>query len=573
MSEPNLAHRWAYTFLTQLHSLGVERVFVAPGSRSTVLALQAYNLYQDKLITHFDERGLGFLALGAAKASRKPTCVITTSGTAVANLLPAVIEARYSHIPLIILSADRPPEMQERGCNQTIDQRELFGCHAIAYHEILPPDDSISLDEVQRYAISAFQDATRHGDEGAVQVNWMFREPFFAHESAEATVPHDTLTPIATSATTTPASVDLSDLTTTLKNTSRGVCIVGALESPADAAEVRSFVKRLGWITFADSLSQLRQESDFESLMTYGDLSLLTSVTEDLQPDTILHIGGRLVSKRVSTLLSPSQTSKIVSVGSSKDHFDPNYGIQTRYVAPLHTLAAIDVSGPQDSRFQRSWLARNAAVAARISNILGRGDGELTEPAVLRALSLHTPNDHTLMVGNSMPIRDFEMFAATRPDAPRMIANRGASGIDGILATACGAAIGEDKPLTLVIGDLSTLHDLNSLALARHVRSPLPIAIVNNDGGGIFSLLPVSSTEHFEPLFGTPHGLRFTDLVRGFGLPYEAPTSIDDFVRSYQRSLSRPGATVLEITTDRNANAEFHRSINREIVTLLNSLR
>lgn len=573
MFDPNLAHRWAYTFLTQLQSLGVERVFVAPGSRSTVLALQAYNLFRENLITHFDERGLGFLALGAAKASRKPACVITTSGTAVANLLPAVVEARYSHIPLIVLSADRPPEMQERGCNQTIDQRHLFGSHAIAYHEILPPDDSISLDEVQRHAIAAWQDATRHGDEGAVQVNWMFREPFFANEIAEATIPLDTPAPLIPSSTTTPTSIDLSTLETIIKTTSRGVCIVGALESREDAVLARSLIQKLGWITFADSLSQLRQGDDLESLMTYGDLSLLAPLSDDLQPDTILHVGGRLVSKRISALLAPSQHAKIVSVGPSKDHFDPNYGIQTRHVAPLHALAAIEVSGPQDHTFQQSWLGRNATVAARIANILDRIDGDLTEPAILRALSRHTPSAHTLMVGNSMPIRDFEMFAAARSDPPRTIANRGASGIDGILATACGAAIGGKTPLTLVIGDLSTLHDLNSLALARHVRTPLPIVIINNDGGGIFSLLPVSKTEHFEPLFGTPHGIRFTDLVRGFGLPYEAPTSIEDFAHAYQRSLGRPGATVIEVTTHRHTNAELHRSISKDISTSLSSLR
>ena len=573
MSDPNLAHRWAYTFLDQLRSLGVERVFVAPGSRSTVLALQAFTLFGDKLITHFDERGLGFLALGAAKASRKPACVITTSGTAVANLLPAVIEARYSHIPLIVLSADRPPEMQERGCNQTIDQRQLFGSHAIAYHEILPADNSIPLAEVQRYAISVWQDVTRAGNEGAAQVNWMFREPFFANESAEATVPLDMPSPIKAIAPTTAESVDLRALESIIKNTARGVCIVGALESPEDATAAKTFVKKLDWITFADSLSQLRQESDIESLMTYGDMSLLAPLSEDLQPDTILHIGGRLVSKRISALLAPSQNTKIVSVGASTGHFDPNYGIQARFVAPLHALTTIEASQLQDTQFQTGWLERNATTRSRIEHIFDQQKGELTEPAILRALSLHTPSTHTLMVGNSMPIRDFEMFAASRSDAPRTIANRGASGIDGIIATSCGAAIDEESPLTLIIGDLSTLHDLNSLALARTAQTPLPIVIINNDGGGIFSLLPVSKTEHFEPLFGTPHGLRFTDFVRGFGLPYEAPTSIEELVRVYHDSLNRPGATVIEVTTNRYANAELHRSISKDIATSLSSLR
>jgi 2-succinyl-5-enolpyruvyl-6-hydroxy-3-cyclohexene-1-carboxylate synthase len=573
MSDPNLAHRWAYTFLTQLRSLGVERVFVAPGSRSTVLALQAFNLFGKNLITHFDERGLGFLALGAAKASRKATCIITTSGTAVANLLPAVIEARYSHVPLIILSADRPPEMQDRGCNQTIDQKAIFGTHALAYHEIRPPEETVPLEDLQTWAISAWHDATRPRNEGAVQVNWMFREPFFASESADASVPLDTPAPLTITSTTPPASPDLETLAEILSTTTRGICVVGALESPEEAAAARSFVAKLGWVTFADSLSQLRQDNELNGLMSYGDMSLLASLPGDLQPDTILHIGGRLVSKRISTLLAPSAKAKVVSVSSSSDYFNPNDGIQRRIVAPLEGLTTIAVSAPQDSEFQASLSTRNSKVGSSMEKLFGELEGELSEPALLRALSLHTPNSHTLMLGNSMPIRDFEMFAVTRSGAPRTIANRGASGIDGIIATACGAALGGKTPVTLVVGDLSALHDLNSLALARSVKTPFPIIVINNDGGGIFSLLPVSKTEHFEPLFGTPHGLRFHEITRGFGIPYTNPSSMEEFMRAYQNATSHQGASVIEVTTNRHANAELHRAISKEIATSLSTLR
>ena len=573
MSDPNLAHRWAYTFLTQLRSLGVERVFVAPGSRSTVLALQAYNIFRNDLITHFDERGLGFLALGAAKASRKATCIITTSGTAVANLLPAVIEARYSHVPLIILSADRPPEMQERGCNQTIDQKQIFGSHALAYHEICPPDETIPLAEIQSWAVSAWRNASRPGDEGAVQVNWMFREPFFANESAEASVPLDTPAPLSITPLTPPVSPDLAKLTEILSTTTRGICVVGALESPEEAAAARACVNKLGWITFADSLSQLRQSNEPNGLMTYGDMSLLASLSEDLQPDTILHIGGRLVSKRISTLLAPSSTATVVSVSSSTDYFNPNDGIKTQIVAQLSALEKIAISAPQDPTFQERFIARNVKAGSSIEKLFGTLEGDISEPSLLRALSLHTPSSHILMLGNSMPIRDFEMFAAARNDAPRAIANRGASGIDGIIATACGAALGGRTPVTLVIGDLSTLHDLNSLALARSVKTPFPIIVINNDGGGIFSLLPVSKTEHFEPLFGTPHGLRFDEITRGFGLSYSAPSSMQEFIRAYQHATSHQGASVIEVTTNRRANADLHRAISKEIATSLSALR
>jgi len=573
MSDPNLAHRWAYTFLTQLRSLGVERVFVAPGSRSAVLALQAFNIFGTNLVTHFDERGLGFLALGAAKASRKATCIITTSGTAVANLLPAVIEARYSHVPLIVLSADRPPEMQDRGCNQTIDQKEIFGSHALAYHEICPPEETTPLTDLQTWAISAWHDATRPGNEGAVQVNWMFREPFFASESADASVPLDTPAPLPITSATPPTSPDLETLTGILSTTSRGICVVGALESPEEAAAARACVTKLGWITFADSLSQLRQDNELKGLMSFGDMSLLASLSEDLQPDTILHIGGRLVSKRISALLAPSTKAKVVSVSSTSDHFNPNDGIQTRIVAPMSALENIAVSGPQEPDFQERFITKNSKVGSSIEEFFGNHLGEISEPKLLRALSLHTPSSHTLMLGNSMPIRDFEMFAATRSDAPRTIANRGASGIDGIIATACGAALGGKTPVTLVIGDLSTLHDLNSLALARSVKTPFPIIVINNDGGGIFSLLPVSKTEHFEPLFGTPHGLRFNDITRGFGIPYTNPSSMEEFMRAYQNATSHPGASVIEVTTNRHANAELHRAISKEISTSLSTLR
>jgi 2-succinyl-5-enolpyruvyl-6-hydroxy-3-cyclohexene-1-carboxylate synthase len=573
MSDPNLAHQWAYTFLTQLRSLGVERVFVAPGSRSTVLALQAFNLFGKNYITHFDERGLGFLALGAAKASRRPTCIITTSGTAVANLLPAVIEARYSHVPLMIISADRPPEMQQRGCNQTIDQKAIFGSHALAYHEIRPPDETIPLVDIQTLAISAWRDATRPGNEGAVQINWMFREPFFASESADASVPLDTPTPLTVTSATPLTSPDLEMLKEIIATTTRGICVVGSLESPEEAAAARSFVARLGWITFADSLSQIRQDNELKGLMTYGDMSLLASLSEELQPDTILHIGGRLVSKRISALLAPSAKAKVVSVSSSSDYFNPNDGIQTRLVTPLRALEKIAISIPQEPLFRESLIARNSKVASTLNELLADCKGEISEPALLRALSLYTPSTHTLMLGNSMPIRDFEMFAAVRSDAPRTIANRGASGIDGIIATACGAAFGGEAPLTLVIGDLSTLHDLNSLSLARSVTTPLPMIIINNDGGGIFSLLPVSKTEHFEPLFGTPHGLRFEELARGFGLPYTAPSSMEEFIRAYRNATSHRGASVIEVTTNRNANADLHRAISKEISKTLSAIR
>jgi 2-succinyl-5-enolpyruvyl-6-hydroxy-3-cyclohexene-1-carboxylate synthase len=401
----------------------------------------------------------------------------------------------------------------------------------------------------------------------------MFREPFFSDVTATAEAPLSP-PPAKAPSIAAPPLPDFKNLEARLNRTTRGVCVVGALDTPEEIDCAREFIKRLGWVTFADTLSGLRQDRADDLILTHGDLSLLAQLPEESRPEMILHIGGRLVSKRVATFLAPSQGSFIASITPSREFFNPHHGIRERIIVPLTDLARLELSPhrPTDSSFVARVKARNAAITAFLEDTFTDESRPISEPAIARAISKEISPSHTLMLGNSMPIRDFELFAVSRRDHTRIIANRGASGIDGVLATALGAAIATQRPLTLLIGDLSLLHDLNSLSLAKDLRVPVSIIAINNDGGGIFSLLPVSKTEHFERLFATPHGLKFEDIARGFGLSYAAPSSMDTFVQEYRSSSARRGTTLIEVQTSRAHNADLHRSINETILTLLNDM-
>lgn len=567
MHNPTVAHRWAETFLRQLKALGVERICLAPGSRSTVLAMQASRIFDDAVTVHFDERGLGFFAVGASKLSHKPTCLITTSGTAVANLLPAVVEAKLGHVPLIVISADRPPELRDRGSNQTIDQNTIFGSHAQWYFDIPCATDDISLDVVREWAFQAWERSLYGGAAGPVHINWMFREPFFTDPSCVIESAAE-LPVLRRSHARRRHSVDLHELERTLARSARGVCVLGELTNEGDVQAVTEFAQRLGWVTIADPLSQLRTSQAIPTLLSYGDLILLKEIPNEHRPDTILHIGGRIVSKRVSHFLAAHPGAEVVQISACDDFRNPHISVQDRYVTDLADLAGLKNIGPQQQSqaFVSFCNERNRVVAKVLEDVCAPGEGDVAdEPRLLRLLAGLVPSDHVLTVGNSMPIRDFDMFAPPRASAPWLIANRGASGIDGVVATGIGAALASKRDGTIIVGDLSMLHDLNSLALVRDCSQSIVVVVINNDGGGIFSMLPVAASECFEKAFATPHGREFSQLAAGFSMRYAKPTNIGECMRFYRDAINHRGATLLEVVTNREANAALHRDLHARI--------
>jgi 2-succinyl-5-enolpyruvyl-6-hydroxy-3-cyclohexene-1-carboxylate synthase len=349
------------------------------------------------------------------------------------------------------------------------------------------------------------------------------------------------------------------------------VCIVSELSAPSDAQAVSEFVQRLGWITIADPLSQLRTSQHITNLLTYGDLTLLKEIPPHHQPDTILHIGGRVVSKRVSGFLGAKHGARVVHLSCNGDVVNPHAAVWERYVIDPGSLREVAVALEQpDAGFVAFFRRRDHAVASVLESVPGCEDSHaLTEPGVLRVLLQAVPHEQILTVGNSMPIRDFDMFARPRASAPFVIGNRGASGIDGVVATGIGAALSSRRDGTIVVGDLSMLHDLNSLALLKGISQSITIVVINNDGGGIFSLLPVAQSEHFERNFATPHGLYFEQLAAGFSVRYARPSSHREFLEVYRDSVTHRGATLLEVTTSREENAALHRNIHSRISEVL----
>jgi 2-succinyl-5-enolpyruvyl-6-hydroxy-3-cyclohexene-1-carboxylate synthase len=536
-----------------------------------VLAIQAAEIFGAEVTIHFDERGLAFFALGVAKTENAPACIICTSGTAVANLLPAVIEAHYAEVPLLVLSADRPPEMLNTGSNQTIHQPGIFGVYPQWCCDIPCATDTIAIETVRSWAREAVVRTTDPGG-GPVHINWMFREPFFSTVHTDEVIT-TTSRPVVQQVATSSASADLSELHRVIESTKRGICLVGELRSYEEVVATAELITALRWTTFADSLSQLRQCTNVPCLINYADLSLLKEIPEDISPDTVLHLGGRITSKRLGSLLASVPERTVISLSDRLRPFNPYGGISLSFYGALTTsakeLLATLQTHPADalSAFMKN---RDVTVATALQELLAQGsEASITEPSLLATLSSAVPTSHLLFLGNSMPIRDFEMFAQPRSTPPWILANRGASGIDGVFSTALGATCGAAHAGTLVVGDLSFLHDLNALALARERQAPFVVVVINNDGGGIFSLLPVSGTSSFERCFGTPHGITFEAIVKGFALPYANPHTIGDFQEAYATALAHNGTTVIEVRTSREENATLHRDIHKAIALAL----
>jgi 2-succinyl-5-enolpyruvyl-6-hydroxy-3-cyclohexene-1-carboxylate synthase len=354
----------------------------------------------------------------------------------------------------------------------------------------------------------------------------------------------------------------------TLDRSTQGICVIGELTNPGEVHVVKQFVQRLGWITIADPLSQLRITQDISTLLCYGDLVLLKDIPEAHRPDTILHIGGRFVSKRISQLLATQHGPQIIQIVSTDDFSNPYVGVRERYVTDLQALAGLNTRQPQRQRkeFASFFHQRNEAVAAILEDACALvGADAIDEPRLLRLLAGAVPSEHVLTVGNSMPIRDFDMFAAPRPLMPWVVANRGASGIDGVVATGIGAALASKHDGTIIVGDLSMLHDLNSLGLLKNCAQSIVVVVINNDGGGIFSLLPVAASECFEKAFATPHGREFSNIAAGFSMRYAKPTNLAECMGVYRDAINHRGATLLEVVTNREANAALHRELHMRI--------
>jgi 2-succinyl-5-enolpyruvyl-6-hydroxy-3-cyclohexene-1-carboxylate synthase len=578
---------WGYLIIEELVRNGVDYFVISPGSRSTPLTATVAQHPQAQRIVCLDERAAAFHALGYARATGNPAVLICTSGSAAANYLPAVIEAAIDRIPLIILSADRPPELRQTGANQTIDQVNLYGSYPKWQFDLPCPTAEISPNLVLT-TIDLAVSKSRQAPGGVIQLNCMFREPFGSTEiPVEIPVSlkkwnesRSAYTRYA-SKLTIPTNDEIESLIEIIQSTQKGVLVVGQLKSIVDIQAVIELAARLNWAVFADIQSGLRLREDLPNLIHYFDRLLLTDISRELeQIDTIVQIGTRVVSSRWLKWIEQHPPQNYIVVVNDSDRHDPSHLVSLRIESDIAYLC--QHLSPQLPHIEPStWVQKLRSASDRISVTAAKflKTTKLTEPLIARTISEIIPNQHGLWVSNSMPIRDLDMYAvaihhsrSTIHDPrstihdPRIGANRGTSGIEGAIAAATGFAVGLQAPVTAIVGDLSSLHDLNSFALLQRNTQPVILVIINNDGGGIFSFLPIAkSTEIFDTYFGTPHGLEFSQAARMFKLDYYHPQTADELIRDYRQALAKNCSAMIEVTTDRSDNLQVHQALDKEI--------
>lgn len=576
---------WARAFVDELARCGVRDAVVAPGSRSTPLVMALAHDDRIRVRVHLDERSAAFFALGVGKATGRPAAVVTTSGTAVANLLPAVVEASQAGVPLLVLTADRPHRLRGADANQAIDQVRIFGSYPRAFHETAPPTvDGPSLRHLRSLACRAVFDATGpHA--GPVHVNFPFDKPLEPAEPGDDLLTRDPLgmngrpdgRPF-TDAIRAPAVMtdDEVDALVGSLDTRRGVIIAGPSEG---AGTLGPAVMRLASVTgfplLADPLSGARYgASDGGHAVAAYDLFLRDEeVRATLEPTVIIRVGASPTSAALQRWIFQHNGVENVVVdagGRWKDHG----ATATRYIAadPVDTLRRAaarwtEAAGDGPERADLAWseLWHRADEAAR-----GALDGHACpEGAVAEAVVASLPAGGRLFVSSSMPVRDIDAFAHPREGRVEVFANRGASGIDGVISTSFGVASHADGPTVCLIGDLAFFHDRNGLLWSREADAPVIFVLVDNDGGGIFHMLPVAEHEpDFTRYFATPHGIEPGPVADAHGIAC-SDVELVDLRTSLADALSAGETAILRVRTDRaenrRARAEVEEAVPRSV--------
>ncbi|HEY1652109.1 MAG TPA: 2-succinyl-5-enolpyruvyl-6-hydroxy-3-cyclohexene-1-carboxylic-acid synthase [Acidimicrobiales bacterium] len=543
------------TLVDEWARLGVRDAVVCPGSRSTPLALPL----AQRLRAHvrLDERSAAFYAVGLARANGRPVVVCVTSGTAAAELHPAVVEAHHARVPLIVCTADRPPELHHTGASQTIEQDALFAGEARWRTD--PGVPAAGAEATWRpLAARAFAESM-HGPNGPgpVHLNLAFREPL---TDAPDTLPAPGGPAVAPPAERPPAAPASDD-----RLEGRGIVVVGGPSyGRADAHAVGVFASRLGWPVLADPLSRCRVEG------TIAAADAIVRTRPDL-PEVVVQLGAPWLSKALGDYVTQAAAAgaRIVVVDPWRQRPDP-LRVATEFVhQDVHAwLAAMTEragdEGAADPGWLSSWRGMEARAQEAIDGVLG---AELSEPQVARALYRHAAAvDAAVVVSASMPIRDLEWYAPALPAPPNVMANRGANGIDGVVSTALGvAASGAARQTLALLGDLAFLHDVSGLVNVPEV--PCTFVVVDNDGGGIFSFLPQATTlrpDVFEPLFGTPPTTDLGAVARGFGLPVEEVTKLSDLEPALAAAPAVPALVRVRVPT-RAQNVAVHDAINQAV--------
>ena len=563
------------TFVEALVAAGVREAVVCPGSRSTPLALALRAAAGIRVRVLYDERAAGFFALGMARTLRRPVVLLATSGTAVVEFAPAVVEAQLSRVPLVVLTADRPAELRDRGAPQAIDQAHLFGRAAKWYTELpLLDGDPVTLAQWRWVAGRAVAVASE-GPAGPVQVNVPFREPLLPDGPLDTSSGDAVAEPhvVVMVGRRTLDDAALDTLAAMLAGVERGLIIAGPDDDPRLPAALVALAGVTGFPIIADPLSGLRTgRHDRSVVIARADQLARPGPWVDAHaPELVIRTGAMPTSKPVVEMLARTRPELLVLDGDGGWRESALVPATFIHADPADTVTRLVArrAGRFVSAWTAAWMSAEAAVTTAMDAWLA-GLGEPFEGEPYPVLAAVLPDGAILWAGSSMPVRDLDAWLPSTDHTITVRSNRGANGIDGVASTALGSAAVAGGPVALVLGDIAFLHDLNALVAARLHGLSATIVLVNNDGGGIFSFLPQAQPAaarpgtglpgHYEELFGTPHGIDVGPIVTALGGEHRLIGGTD-LAAAIRDSVGRPGVRVLELRTDRARNLELHRQV------------
>ena len=571
----NINRIWSSIIIDEFSKNNITQYYLSPGMRNAPLIagmIHAKN-FDDKIkiITCMDERAAGYRALGFAKATGLPAVVVCTSGTAMANYMPAVIEARKSNLPLIVLSADRPSELTFCDDNQTMDQSKFYGNYVQGEMNLGAPTFEIS-PRVLASSLSNLIHKSLFPQMGPVHFNCAFREPL---EATPQLIPDDYLKLAIDQVNakgpctrymnlnTTPRVLDLEVIITTLKNSKTGLLVIGSLNPYDETQSVENFIKLLNWPTYFDVSSSLKYKFNLtdNALPTFDHPEVQEALIKN-PPDTIFHIGGRITSKHYYSFLKQVPSINLITLSLNKEKEDPSHHTKMRINADINsTLNAmtetfISLSIPFPLPTKKLDLIFEAFTLKKIQII---DDGPLAYPMVSKAIVDNIKDNSVLYIGNSTVVRSFDAYFSYNIRKNIKIAtNRGVSGIEGFIASSCGFIDGLKKELYLVIGDVAFIHDLNSLYFLKDLKTPLKIILVNNDGGGIFTLLPIAQEKNILDYITSPHGQTFKKAAELVGIHYIEVNTIEALIPSFNKLQSLNEHCLMEIFVDNKINKDVY---------------
>ncbi len=539
--------------LGALRDLGLAHVALSPGSRNTPLAIAAAETAGLEISVHLDERSAAFFALGMARATQRPVALISTSGTAATEYSPAATEARLSHIPLVILTADRPQELRDTGAPQTIDQAGLYGTSAKWTHDAAPPDPAA---DPARYAVRLATQAWTIAQEspaGPVHLNLAFRDPL-AQQASDETAPPPPATPTVHLGTLIAADGALLAIARQVSS-KKVLMVAGPSSDPETPAALVELAEALGAPILADPLSGLRAgHHPVEQVVGMGDaLARSGRLDADLRPDVVLRFGPIPTSKALWTWLAATDVAQIWIDAGSWREATSSASVIVRAETTDTARRLVDLVEPAAPQWRTVWAEAESGALEALGTLPWP-----SEPAVAAAMADGIVDGSSLVVSSSMPIRDVDLFFGVQDRPIRVFANRAANGIDGVISTALGVAA-DGRPTYLLIGDVAFLHDATALVSARRLGLSITIVLIDNNGGGIFHFLPQADyPEHFEHLLATPHGADLVSLAEGMGATVVQPATVEDFIGH----LTTPnGVKVIYIKTDRTKNVALHREL------------